>query len=137
MTTNFNHLPRGQQARLFVVIAVSVVAIEAVVYVVLAVLAFADISGDAIGTGTGIGIALFLVLYGLAQLFAAWKLLSWHTWARGPLLFTQLVQLGLAWGLRDSKEQWLAILMAISAAVALGCLIAPAVTRALLDDDAV
>ncbi|MBC7595979.1 MAG: hypothetical protein H7288_18945 [Kineosporiaceae bacterium] len=135
MTTNFNNLPRGQQARLFVVIAVFVVAIEAVAYVVLAVLAVADISGDAIGTG--IGIALFLVLYGLAQLFAAWKLLSWHSWARGPLLFTQLVQLGLAWGLRDSKEQWLAILMAISAAVALGCLIAPAVTRALLDDDAV
>lgn len=135
MTTNFNHLPRHRQARLFVAIAAIVVAIEAAVYVVLAVLAVADISVDAVGTG--IGIALFLALYGLVQLFAAWKLLSWHTWARGPLLFTQLVQLGLAWGLRDSKEQWLAILMAVSAAVALGCLLAPAVTRALLDDDVV
>lgn len=135
MTTNFNHLPRHRQARFFVAIAAIVVAIEAAVYVVLAVLAVADISVDAVGAG--IGIALFLALYGLAQLFAAWKLLSWRTWARGPLLFTQLVQLGLAWGLRDSKEQWLAILMAVSAAVALGCLLAPAVTRALLDDDAV
>lgn len=135
MTTNFNHLPRHRQARRFVAIAAIVVAIEAAVYVVLAVLAVADISVDAIGTG--IGIALFLALYGLVQLFAAWKLLSWHAWARGPLLFTQLVQLGLAWGLRDSKEQWLAILMAVSAAVALGCLLAPAVTRALLDDDVV
>lgn len=135
MTTNFNHLPRHRQARFFVAIAAIVVAIEAAAYVVLAVLAVADISVDAVGAG--IGIALFLALYGLAQLFAAWKLLSWRTWARGPLLFTQLVQLGLAWGLRDSKEQWLAILMAVSAAVALGCLLAPAVTRALLDDDAV
>lgn len=135
MTTNFNHLPRHRQARRFVAIAAIVVAIEAAVYVVLAVLAVADISVDAVGTG--IGIALFLALYGLVQLFAAWKLLSWHAWARGPLLFTQLVQLGLAWGLRDSKEQWLAILMAVSAAVALGCLLAPAVTRALLDDDVV
>lgn len=135
MTTNFNHLPRHRQARRFVAIAAIVVAIEAAVYVVLAVLAVADISVDAVGTG--IGIALFLALYGLVQLFAAWKLLSWHAWARGPLLFTQLVQLGLAWGLRDSKEQWLAILMAVSAAVALGCLLVPAVTRALLDDDVV
>ena len=84
-----------------------------------------------------IGIASFLALYGLTQLFAAWKLLGWHAWARGPLLFTQLVQLGLAWGLRGAQEQWLAILMAVSAAIALGCLIAPAVTRALLDDGAV
>lgn len=135
MTTNFDHPSRGRQARVFVAVAVSVVAIEAAVYVVLAVLAGADISADAVGTG--IGIALFLALYGLAQLFAAWKLLRWRTWARGPLLFAQLVQLGLAWGLRDSTEQWLAILMAVSAVVALGCLIAPAVTRALLDDDAV
>ena len=135
MTTNSNYPPRGPRSRLFVAVAATVVAIEAVVYVVLAVLAGADISADTVATG--IGIALFLALYGLAQLFAAWNLLNWRAWARGPLLFTQLVQLGLAWGLRDSKEQWLAILMAVSAAIALACLIAPAATRALLDDDAV
>lgn len=135
MTTNFEHPSARKQARLFVVIAVTVVAVEAFAYLVLAVLAVTDISGDT--AATGIAIASFLALYGLTQLFAAWKLLGWRVWARGPLLFTQLVQLGLAWGLRDSKEQWLAILMAVSAAVALVCLIVPAVTRALLDDGAV
>ena len=135
MTPYFNHPPHRQHARLFVILAVIIVAAEAGAYVVLAVLAVADISFATVATG--IGIASFLALYGLTQLFAAWKLLGWHAWARGPLLFTQLVQLGLAWGLRDAQEQWLAILMAASAAIALGCLIAPAVTRALLDDGAV
>lgn len=135
VTTNPGPFEARQQARLFVAIAVILVVIEAVVYLVLAVLAVTDRSGATFATGAGIG--LFFAFYGLAQLFAARKLLAWHIWARGPLLFAQLVQLGLAWGLRDSKEQWLAILMAASAAVALGCLVAPAVTRALIDDEAV
>lgn len=135
MTTIPEHSGDQQKARLFLIIAVTVVAIEALAYFVLAVLAVTDYSGDEVATG--VGIALFLALYGLAQLFACWKLLAWHRWARGPLMFTQLVQLGLAWGLRDSDEPWLAILMAVGAAIALGCLVAPVVTRALLDGDTV
>jgi len=129
-----------QQARKFVVIAVSVVAVEAIAYIVFALAELASIRGG--NYAGGIGIGLFLALYGLAQLYACWKLLQWHTWARGPLIFTQLVQLGLAWGLRDwglreAEARWLAILMAVSAAVALVCLVLPTVTRALLDEDVV
>ena len=135
MTTIPEHSGDKQKARHFLLVAVTFVAIEALAYLVLAVLAVTDYSGDEALTGAGI--ALFLALYGLAQLFAGWKLLAWHKWARGPLMFTQLVQLGLAWGLRGSNEPWLAILMAVGAVIALGCLVAPVVTRALLDGDAV
>lgn len=123
------------QARKFLVIAVTVVSIEALAYIVLAILGLTDISGDSVATS--VGISFFLALYGFAQLFAGRKLLAFHPWARGPLVFTQLIQLGLAWGLRDSDQQWLAVLMAVGAAVALGCLVASAVTRALLDEEAV
>ncbi len=129
-----------QQARKFVVIAVTLVAVEAIAYVVFALIELSSISGGAYAGGIGIG--LFLALYGLTQLFACWKLLQWQPWARGPLMFTQLVQLGLAWGLKDwgmreTEARLLAILMAVTAAVALVCLILPAVTRALLDEDSV
>ncbi|MGZ5368599.1 MAG: hypothetical protein ACXWXV_04995 [Aeromicrobium sp.] len=129
-----------QKARKFVVIAVALVAVEAMAYVVFAFIELFSISGGA--NASGIGIGLFLALYGLAQLFACWMLLKWRAWARGPLIFTQLVQLGLAWGLKDwgmreSEALLLALLMAITAAVALVCLVLPTVTRALLDEDAV
>lgn len=124
-----------QRARFFLLVAVTLVALEASVYLVLAILGLTNTTD--VGIATGVGIGSFLALYGLAQLYACWKLLAWRPWARGPLLFTQLIQLGLAWGLRDSDLPWLAIVMAASAAIALGCLVAPAVTRALLDEDAV
>ena len=120
-------------ARKFLVVAVIVVGLEALAYLVLAVLGIADISED-VGA-LGVGISAFLAGYGLAQLYAARKLLDWHPWARGPLVFTQLIQLGLAWGLRGSPQQWLAAVMAVSALVALACLLAPAVTRALIEED--
>lgn len=134
MTTNSALPSRRQHARRFLLIAVSVVAVEALVYVVFGVIAIASVAD---GKADSVGIGLFLVAYGLAQLFAGRKLLLWHAWARGPLVFTQLIQLGLAWGLRDSDRVWLAVLMAVSALAALGCLLAPAVTRALIDDEAV
>lgn len=135
MTTDSTLPARRRQARIFLLTATSIVAIEALVYAVFGVIAIASVSaGEA---GDSIGIGLFLLAYGLAQLFAASKLLKWHSWARGPLVFTQLIQVGLAWGLRDSDRPWLAVLMAVPAVVALGCLLAPAVTRALLDEETV
>lgn len=127
--------PARRRAQKILLIAVILIGAEAIVYVVFGAIAIASISGGKAGDSLGIGI--FLAAYGLAQAFACRKLLQWHTWARGPLVFTQLIQLGLAWGLRDSQRPWLAVVMAISAAVALVCLLAPTVTRALIDEEPV
>lgn len=134
MTTN-SELPDGRhQAHTFLFIAVVIIGIEAAVYVALGVIAIASQSGNA---ADGLWIGLFLIVYGLAQLFAGSKLLRWHTWARGPLVFTQLIQLGLAWGLRDSDRHWLGVVMAVAGVAALVCLLAPRVTRALIGEDPV
>ena len=135
MTTNSARPEARRQARKFLVIAVAIVGIEAAVYVVFGVIAIASLSGN--GAADSVGIGLFLVAYGVAQLFAGSKLLQWHTWARGPLVFTQLIQVGLAWGLRDSDRQWLGIVMATTAVVSLACMLVPAVTRALIDEEPV
>lgn len=135
MTTNPAPLQGRRQARKLLLIGLTLVAIEALAYVVVGVIAITSVSAGKAADSAGIG--LFLVVYGVAQLFAAHKLLQWHTWARGPLVFTQLIQLGLAWGLRHSDQQWLSAVMAVAAALTLGCLLAPSVTRALIDDEAV
>jgi len=124
-----------QQARHLLLIVAGVILVEALAYVIFGIISAVDHGENDLGTSMGIG--LFLVLYGLAQAYACRKVLSWRTWARGPLVFTQLVQLGLAWGLRDSDQKWLAVVMAVAALVALGCLFSRAVTRALTDEEVV
>lgn len=132
MTTNSEPQDGRTQARKYLRIAVTIIALEALIYMVFGIIAIVSLSSK--DATSSIGIGLFLLAYGFAQLFAGSKLLQWHTRARGPLVFTQLIQVGLAWGLRDSDRQWLGIVMATSAVIALGCLLAPAVTRALIDE---
>ena len=102
------------------------------IFLLLGVLTLADVDGA--NALSDVGIALFLGVYGAAQLYACRRLLAWQAGARSPLVFTQLILLGLAWGLKDSDRPWLGVVMAVGAAVALIGLLAPAVTRALTVD---
>lgn len=122
-------------ARRFVVVACLVVAVESIAFVVLGVLALLEAGGS--NTGSDIGIGVFLTAYGAAQLYACRRLLVWQAGARSPLVLTQLILLGLAWGLRDSDRPWHAYVMAIAGVIALAGLLHPAVTRVLSDDDMV
>lgn len=103
-----------------------IVAAEAVVYLWLAMRGLAE---------GGVGIALFLAAYGGAQLWAVYGLLRLTELARGPLLFTQLVQLGLAWNVRDAEPNWLSPTMLAAALVVLVALLSAPATRALHDVD--
>ncbi|GAA3512301.1 hypothetical protein GCM10022234_03600 [Aeromicrobium panaciterrae] len=110
-------------------VAGAVVAVEALAYVVLAVLDLTDVSSERLGLGVGAGI--LLGVYGAGQLYAAWRVTRGEGWARSPLIVTHLIQLLLAWNLRDGDTRWLAILMAVCAVIVLACLLAPPVNRAL------
>ena len=121
--------PLSKAARTLLTIAGLVVAVEALAYVVLAVLDLANVSSERLGLGVGAGI--LLGVYGAGQLFAAWRVTRGEAWARSPLVVTHLIQLLLAWNLRDGDSRWLAILMAVCAVVVLGCLLSPPVNRAL------
>ncbi|WP_019145186.1 hypothetical protein [Aeromicrobium massiliense] len=73
-----------------------------------------------------------LTAYALGQAWAALLLLKHRIGARGPLVVTQLIQLGLAWNSRDSDLEWLSPVLVIAAVVALVGLLAPSTTRALV-----
>ncbi|HWJ83216.1 MAG TPA: hypothetical protein VNS55_13350 [Nocardioides sp.] len=111
-------------------VAASVVAVQGGVLLLLGVLELADVSPDR--RSMGLSTAAFLMGYGVVLLAAAFALWRRATWARGPVLFTQLVSLGLAWSVRDTVL--VAVVLAISALVALAGVLHPDSIAALSGD---
>ena len=80
----------------------------------------------------GVTTSAFFVAYGAVLLFAAYALTRRQGWARGPVLITQLIQLGLAWNLRSFAL--IAIVMAVSAVVVIAGMLNSASVEALSDE---
>ncbi|HWJ08460.1 MAG TPA: hypothetical protein VNS46_03735 [Nocardioides sp.] len=110
--------------------AASLVAVQAVVLLVFAVLEMANLSDER--RSMGLSVTVFLAAYGVVLLAAAWGLHRRATWARGPALITQLIVLGLAWNVRDQVV--IAIALVLYAAVVLAGMLHPD-TIAALDRD--
>jgi hypothetical protein len=107
------------------------VSVEALIFAVLAVLELLNVSSERVGLG--VGVTLFLVVIAGGLLFAAWRIAHGDAWARSPLVFAQLLQLGLAWNFRGDAS-WVAPTIAVPAVVVLACLLAPPVTRHLTEE---
>lgn len=111
--------------------------IQALVFMVLAVLDLANLNAGRVGVGIGIGVMLLLVGVGLA--LAAVGLVRGAHLARGPVIVAQLIGLGLAWSLRTpdrntGDNRAVAVAIAVSAVVVLACLATGSARRALADD---
>jgi hypothetical protein len=122
--------PSGTARNLLLTAAV-IVSLEGLVFAVLAVLELFSVSSERVGLG--IGTTLFLLIIAAGLLWAAWRVVAGDAWARSPLVFAQLIQLGLAWNFRGDPA-WLSVAIAVPALAVLGCLLAPPVTRAFRDD---
>lgn len=126
-------LPSGTAKKLLF-LAATIVSLEALTFVVLAVLEAVNITSGRIGFG--IGVTLFFLAFAAGLFWAARQIAQGESGARSPLVFTQLIALGLAWNFKDDSVA-IAVAVAVPAAVALACLLAPPVTRALSDDEPV
>lgn len=110
-------------------IAAALVAVEAVGLLAYAVAEAASISSGR--AALGLSTAVFFGVYALGLCLAARGLLRRASWSRGPVVFSQLVQLGVAWNLRSTEVWPVAVGLATLAAVVLTAVLAPATTRAL------
>ncbi|AXT85591.1 hypothetical protein C6I20_10565 [Aeromicrobium sp. A1-2] len=108
--------------------AASVVLVETGTSIVLAGFSLVDVVRER--SGAGVGGVVILVAYGLFQAWAAWRVTEGDRWARSPLVVTQIIQLLIAFNLADVPD-WITGLLAGAAVLALACLLAPPVTRAL------
>lgn len=122
--------PRGPARRLLVVAGL-VVSAEALGLIALAVAEASVIDPGRVGLG--VSTAVFFGFFGVVLLFAVSRVLKGYSWARGLLVFSQLIQLLLSYNFRGDVW-WIPTLLAVSALVALACLVSPPVTRALSED---
>ncbi len=111
-------------------VAASLVALQGALLVTFAVIELASVSSDRISLG--LSTAVFFAVYGGLLVLCAWALTRRHGWARGPVLLTQLIQLGIAWNLRDMVL--VAVVLLVAALVVLAGMLHPATIRALADD---
>ncbi|GAB3020989.1 hypothetical protein GCM10011376_22480 [Nocardioides flavus (ex Wang et al. 2016)] len=114
------------------VVAASLVAVEAFVLVTLGVLELANLR--AIRLTMGLTTSAFFLAAAAGLAWCAWSLWKVHRWARGPVVMAQLIQLGLAWNFRDAPTTLIAVGLAAVALVVLAGLLHPATTAALEAD---
>jgi len=79
----------------------------------------------------GVTTALFFSAYGVGLIICAWGMNRRLPWSRGPVLFAQLVWLGIAWSFRDGTTTVLAVGVAVVALLILAGLLHPASVKAL------
>lgn len=113
--------------------AAAVVLVQGLVLVGLAVAEAASLTAGRLGMGATT--AAFFASYGLGLLVCARALWSARTWARGPVLLTQLLGLGLAYSFHGGETAALAWLLLATSLLALVGLLHPASLRALAESD--
>jgi hypothetical protein len=103
--------------------------VEAIACLVFAVLDAVHVTSGELQFG--LTAAGFFVLYGLALGWCAWGLWNRKRGARGPVLFSELALLGLAWNAAHAGNVVLTVAMVIAAVVVLVGLVSPASVAAL------
>jgi hypothetical protein len=113
-------------------VAAALVAVEALLLLVLAVLEVANLRSIRLTMGLTTTVFFLVAAAGLA--WCAWSLWKGRRWARGPVVMAQLIQLGLAWNFRDAPTTLVAIVLAAAGLVVIAGLLHPATTQVLEQD---
>jgi len=75
--------------------------------------------------------ALFFLLYGAALVAFSWAMRMLRPWARGPVVLTQLIVLGMAWSFRGHDTRALSVTGFVVAVLVLAGILHPASVDAL------
>jgi hypothetical protein len=111
------------------VVAASLAALEGLLVLGYGVALAADIHADRVAMGATTSI--FFVLLGAALVACGWYVVRGRTWARSPIVVTQVMALGLAWNFLGGSTTWISVVLAVVAAVVLVGLLHPASVAAL------
>lgn len=127
-----NHLPTpGPPAPLTV--AASLAAVEALVFLGLGVVEIASFQSDKATMGATT--AIFFFVYGVGLGICSWAVYRLRSWARAPIVVAQIIQLLVAWSFLGGGTTWLAVGLAIVAAIVLAGILHPQSIDALAEDN--
>jgi hypothetical protein len=113
-------------------LAAGVVAAEGVVVAALGIAEAFTIDGSRLVLG--LTTTVFLLAYGGGLLLVARGLTRASTWSRGPTVFSQLMQLLIAWSFWGGSTKWVTIVLAVAAVAVLVAVYQKASMDALRDD---
>lgn len=115
-------------------VAASLVArAEGVLLVGLAAVELLNLTGGRMTMG--LTTAAFFAVFGVLLVAGGVLITRGGAWARGPILMTQLIGLGLAWNLRSGETTWLAVVLVIVCLSVIVLMVHPATIAALEPDD--
>lgn len=113
-------------------LAAVVVAAEGLVVAVLGIVEAITIDSGRLVLG--LTTAAFLLLYGGALVLVARGLYRASTWSRGPAVFAQLIQLGVAWSFWGGSTSTVSVVLGIAAIAVLVAVFQKVSMEALVDD---
>ena len=113
------------------VVALSLAGLEGLLVLAYGVLEAANV--HAARAAMGVTTAVFFVLLGGAVVACAWLVAHGRAGARSPVIVVQVIVLGLAWDLRSGASTWVALGLALVAAVVLVGLLHPDSIAAFTD----
>ena len=113
-------------------VAVSLTVIQGLALVTLGVLEVASASSSRLALA--ITTTVFFVGYGIALGFCAWSVHRGSSWARSPIVLTQLIQLGVAWSFRGDPTTLLAVGLTVIALIIIAGMLHPASVDYLADE---
>ena len=125
--------PAGDRAPAPLVVAASLVAVEAILLVLQGFAELVVLSGERVAMG--VTTAGFFLVYGAGLAFCAWTVTRLRSWARAPIVVAQLIQLAVAWSFRGGSTTPVAVALALAAVLVLVGIFHPASIDALADDD--
>jgi hypothetical protein len=120
-TTRSPYSPYGAPAPLAV--AAGMTFIEGLLTVLFGISELVNLDSDRLVMG--VTTSVFFLAYGGVLLVCARGLHTVRAWARGPVLLSQLILLGLAWSFKDGDTLPIAIGLAVAAAIVLAGLLHP------------
>jgi hypothetical protein len=115
------------------VVALSLAGLEGLLVLAYGVLEAANVHTDR--AAMGVTTAVFFVLLGGAVVACAWLVAHGRAAARSPVIVVQVIVLGLAWDLRGGASTWVAVGLALVAAVVLVGLLHPDSIAAFTDGE--
>ncbi len=120
-TTRSPYSPYGAPAPL--VVAAGMTFVEGLLTVLFGITEAVSLDSDRLVMG--ITTTVFFLVYGGVLLACARGLHTVRPWARGPVLLSQLILLGLAWNFKDGETLPVAIVLALAAVIVLAGLLHP------------
>jgi hypothetical protein len=125
--------PTGVPSPRPLVVAAVVAGLEGLLLVAYAVLEAAHLHSDR--AAMGVTTSLFFGLLGGLLAWCGWAVVHGRAWARSPIIVAQVMFLGLAYNFLGGSTTWVAVVLALVAAVVLVGLLHPASVAALAGED--